>query len=372
MPRSAFSRDARLQGSLPLGRVQSGGTQATPGTGTAAGATASSADVPEEVLCGGDRTAANAPGENIQWVVNLGGVAEPKQSSSKSPVYQVRGGVVVPLYVIVLALFGSAISMTRRVPEYQQRAMDSQDALTNVEARQRLVFQFMQVLSAPLIAITVYYIYKPAVPAESVVIGFGSGFASEPILLMIRGLVEKLSPAQAVPQGQVSVRVDPDSVALGPKQTKQFTAKVQGSNNQDVTWHISPPEAGSGTISQSGLYYAPDVKADIAVTITAQSAADRSKSGSATVKLSPVAVKVDPLTAKVKVATTRQFGAEVSGLANSKVTWAFDHPPSNPGTISEVGLYTAPPSSPGSPVTIKAISSADPTISGSATITVEA
>ena len=49
---------------------------------------------------------------------------------------QINGGLVVPLYVVVLALFGGAISMTRRVPEYQRRAMDSQDVLTNAEARE--------------------------------------------------------------------------------------------------------------------------------------------------------------------------------------------------------------------------------------------
>jgi hypothetical protein len=57
--------------------------------------------------------------------------------------------VVVPLYVIVLALFGSAVSMTRRVPEYQGHSMDAQDSLTNVKARENLVFEIMQVISAP-------------------------------------------------------------------------------------------------------------------------------------------------------------------------------------------------------------------------------
>ena len=37
---------------------------------------------------------------------------------------EINGGLVVPLYVVVLALFGGAISMTRRVPEYQIGARD--------------------------------------------------------------------------------------------------------------------------------------------------------------------------------------------------------------------------------------------------------
>jgi len=116
--------------------------------------------------------------------------------------------------------------MTRRVPEYQGRAMDLQDPLTNVQARGFLVFQIMQVISAPLIAVTAYYIVKPTTPLTSVVLGFGSGFASEPILLMIRSLVEKLSPAQPAEPSAISVRVEPPSVTLQPKQTQQFTAKV--------------------------------------------------------------------------------------------------------------------------------------------------
>lgn len=53
----------------------------------------------------------------------------------------------------------------------------------------------MQVVSTPLIAVTVYRIFVPASPATSIILGFASGFASEPILLAIRALVEKLQPA---------------------------------------------------------------------------------------------------------------------------------------------------------------------------------
>jgi hypothetical protein len=257
--------------------------------------------IPGEVLCGSN---------NYQWVVNVGGVAERlaaeksatlqsasaetgatssgERTASRTGRGQIRGGVVVPLYVIVLALFGSAVSMTRRVPEYQRRALDSQDSLSNVQAREYLVFQIMQVLSAPLIAITVYYIVKPDNQFTSVVLGFGSGFASEPILLMIRSLVEKLSPAKpAEPNpGPITLRVDPATVALKPNQTQQFNAKVFGSTNADVTWQVDPPDVSSGTISQSGYYVAPGAPPSKVVTITAYSAADRTKSGKASVTVS--------------------------------------------------------------------------------------
>jgi hypothetical protein len=145
----------------------------------------------------------------------------------------------------------------------------------------------MQVLSASLIAITVYYIVKPDTPMTSVLLGFGSGFASEPILLMIRGLVEKLSPAPTTAASVITVRVTPSSVNRKSAETQQFTAQVGGSSNSEVIWQIDPSDATGGAISQSGLYSAPKTSpSEKTVTITATSAADRTKSGSATIKLS--------------------------------------------------------------------------------------
>ena len=272
---------------------------------------------------------------------------------------------MVPLYVVVLALFGGAVSMTRRVPEYQRRAMDWQDALTNVEARERLVFQIMQVVSAPLIAVTAYYIYKPGTPAESVVIGFASGFASEPILLMIRSLVEKLSPAPVAGAANISVAVSPATASLGSKATQQFSIKVLGSTDQSVIWQVDPPGSASGTISQSGLYYAPEVAAETTVTITAHAGADRTKVGSATVRLVQPSVDVSPASATLKVGAKQQFTAQVMGLPSTNVTWTTS---GGGGTIDPAsGLFTA--TAPAT-VTVTATSTAAAT-TGTATVTVD-
>ena len=287
--------------------------------------------------------------------------------------YKISGGMLVPLYVIILALIGSAVSMTRRVPEYQGRAMDLQDPLTNVQARGFLVFQIMQVISAPLIAVTAYYIVKPTTPLTSVVLGFGSGFASEPILLMIRSLVEKLSPAQPAEPSAISVRVEPPSVTLQPKQTQQFTAKVSGSPRADVAWSIDPADGASGTISQSGFYTAPDTPPTRAVTITARTAADPTKSGSAGVKVELIAVKVTPLKVTRHPKEDQQFSAEVSGSSDKAVTWSMDPIDPNFGTISLTGKYTAPDSiTSARTVQVIAKSKADPTKTDSATVTLAA
>jgi hypothetical protein len=358
---------------------------------------------PTEVVCGRGGT---------QWVVRIGGTVTPPEASAAAPQSsekpvpppaqgageaapqsgqtpaappklgrEITGGLVVPLYVIVLALVGGAISMTRRVPEYQRRAMDSRDPLTNAEAREYLVFQIMQVITAPLIAITAYYIFRPAAPLESVVVGFASGFASEPILVMIRALVDKLRPAGQPPQpAPISVAVTPSSATVPPKKTMQFTAKVSGSPNSEVTWLIDPSDGSAGSISQSGYYVAPDSPPTKAVTITARSAADPTKSGSVSVKVEPtgekpaqpgaISVTVTPSPATVSAKKTQQFTAKVWGSPNSEVTWLID-PPEGAGTISQSGLYVAPDSPPTKAVTITARSVADPTKSASASVKVE-
>jgi hypothetical protein len=249
-------------------------------------------DAPNEsyVSCGDKK-------DKYQWVLNIGGATEdakPKtasltdgagaaaQKAETSAVYLVRGGLVVPLYVIILSLIGGAVSMTRRVPEYQRRAMSSQDPLTNQQARESFVFQIMQVASAPLIAVAAYYIVNPTTIVTSVVLGFGSGFASEPILLMIRGLVDKLSPGEAPRPSGVTVRVDPPTKDLKPGESHQFTAHVSGASSADVMWLIVPPDVG--WISPSGYYTAPK-EGGKTVTVTASSVADKTKTGSASVTI---------------------------------------------------------------------------------------
>jgi hypothetical protein len=239
-------------------------------------------------------------GDQYQWVLNIGGVTIKSDTATQNAtqeagvqVYSIRGGLVVPLFVIILSLIGGAVSMTRRVPEYQRRAMSSQDPLTNQQARESFVFQIMQVASAPLIAVAAYYIVNPTSMITSVVLGFGSGFASEPILLMIRGLVEKLSPGGAPKPSGVSVRVEPASKELKPGESQQFTAHVSGAASPDVTWFIVPPDVG--WITPNGYYTAPKEEGKTA-TITASSVADKTKTGSASVTVTskPAAAQDEP------------------------------------------------------------------------------
>lgn len=82
----------------------------------------------------------------------------------------------------------------------------------------------------------------------------------------------------------VSITIAPTSVSLTNSQTQQFVATVTGHPNTAVTWSISPPV---GTIAPDGLYTAPStIPVAQKVTVTATSAADPTKSASATVSLS--------------------------------------------------------------------------------------
>src|SRR4029077_8995059 len=80
----------------------------------------------------------------------------------------------------------------------------------------------------------------------------------------------------------VSVSVTPSSVTLKASGQQVFTATVTGSANQSVTWSISP---NVGTML-NGTYTAPaSIAAPQVVTVAAQSAADATAQGTATVNL---------------------------------------------------------------------------------------
>jgi hypothetical protein len=83
------------------------------------------------------------------------------------------------------------------------------------------------------------------------------------------------------PPPPISVTISPTSATVRVSKTKQFTASVQNTSNQSVTWKVS----GGGTISSAGLYKAPSSVPSGSVTVTAVSAQDNTKSASAAVTI---------------------------------------------------------------------------------------
>jgi hypothetical protein len=172
----------------------------------------------------------------------------------------------------------------------------------------------------------------------------------------------------------LSVSVSPSTTSVTAGQTRQFTATVTGSSNTGVTWSLSCAGSACGTINADGLYTAPAmIPASATVTVVATSAADSSKSGSASLAQVPLAVTVSPATAKLNASETTQLAATVTGHSNTAVTWSITSTGCSGtacGTISPAGLYTAPAVVNDSmTVSVTAQSVADPSKSGSAAIT---
>jgi hypothetical protein len=83
------------------------------------------------------------------------------------------------------------------------------------------------------------------------------------------------------PPPPISVTISPTSASLRVGRILQFKVTVNNSANQSVTW-----SATAGTISASGLYTAPSsLPSPNPVTVKAVSVADKTKSATATVKI---------------------------------------------------------------------------------------
>jgi hypothetical protein len=182
-------------------------------------------------------------------------------------------------------------------------------------------------------------------------------------------------------QSGVSVSVAPAAANVTLNLSQQFTATVQNSTDQTVSWSVNGVPGGtasSGSIGAAGLYTAPSIMPSPAtVIVEAASNSTPSAFGTASVTLLPVVtvtVTISPLQATVITGRTQRFTAKVQGTTNQTVTWKVNGITSGNstlGTIGASGLYTAPNSVPsGGSVTVTAVSKAAPTVSAHATVSI--
>jgi hypothetical protein len=175
---------------------------------------------------------------------------------------------------------------------------------------------------------------------------------------------------------------------------KQFGVGVQKSMNNGDTFSL-PVAAGDGSSLQaiagsslgqyeSGSSHAQGVgacylDAENIIHITFNNGSGTTWNGQADVfavycapgSASPTLVTVAPASATIAAGATQQFSASVQNNANQNVTWSVDGVAGGNvtvGTVDASGLYAAP-NTPGQH-TITATSVADPTASGSATVSV--
>jgi hypothetical protein len=101
----------------------------------------------------------------------------------------------------------------------------------------------------------------------------------------------KSASAQVTIAAPVAVSVTPAAASVQTAMTQAFVAAVTGSSNTMVNWSVNGVAGGNamvGMISASGMYAAPmTVPSPATVTITAVSAADSTKSGSAQITVTP-------------------------------------------------------------------------------------
>ena len=214
---------------------------------------------------------------------------------------------------------------------------------------------------------------------------FGTSFPWRLALLLVAsllgcgGLVGS-GPSQP-PPSSITVTVVPAtaSVLLGDPLT--FTATVANTANTAVSWSVNGIPGGNatvGTIDADGVYTAPaNLPSPVSVSVQATSAADTSKNSTSLVTItSGISVSVSPQTMPVELGASRPFTATVNsaGNPNRSVTWVISGSGCTGaacGTVDSSGTYTAPQIfiSPPS-VSLTAISVADPSKSGTGTITV--
>ena len=184
---------------------------------------------------------------------------------------------------------------------------------------------------------------------------------------------------------QIGMQVFPQAVTLQVLGIQQFNVNVTGTSNPAVTWSVVGGSA-NGTIGSSGFYTAPATVPNPAqVTVKAISQVDTTQFGTATVTVIPVipSITVSPNPWNVAIFTTQQFNAKVSNLPSSAATWLVNGTTGGSqqfGFISNSGLYVAPSGVPTTSngkggtttttVTITAVSQANPSVSGSAIVTI--
>lgn len=195
----------------------------------------------------------------------------------------------------------------------------------------------------------------------------------------------KFASSTVTVQSGVSVQILPQAVTLQVNGLQQFSATVNGSSNQGVTWSVVGGGA-NGTITASGFYTAPaTVPKPPQVTAMAASQADTTQSGAATVTVIAAipSITVTPNPWDVAIFTTQQFNASVMNLPSSAVTWQVNGITGGSqqiGFISNSGLYVAPGGVPTTSsgrggvttatVMITAVSQANAFVSGSAIVTI--
>ncbi len=210
------------------------------------------------------------------------GLPEKSSSQSASPenravTASVLGGLAIPFYVIILAMFGAGINMTRRVPDIQKRydlgllqegaknpiaatlaapfALFSSSATSHANEQQtntvtgirkEIIESYMGLLSAPFIAIAIYYVLQiiASSVAEPVLVlmAFATGLISDTVVNWIIDYAQKMLPKKA-----------PEATKAGdaPASTASPTVTGGGGAEGSDTRAVTPAQETASTQDKS-------------------------------------------------------------------------------------------------------------------------
>lgn len=200
-------------------------------------------------------------------------------------------------------------------------------------------------------------------------------------------------------QSQITVTVTPQTASVALGLTEPLTAQVTGSANTAVTWDVNGVVGGNSTFgsvtnvsgSDTTTYTAPaSLPTPATVTVRATSQANPSVSNTASVTLTSAAsISLSPTAATLAVSHAQMFTANISGSANTNVTWQVGGVPGGSSALGQICVvgsspcqvvttapagsvdYVAPASVPSpNPVPISVVSQANPSQTTSAQITV--
>jgi formylglycine-generating enzyme required for sulfatase activity len=176
-----------------------------------------------------------------------------------------------------------------------------------------------------------------------------------------------------------NVAISPSSVEVAKGGTQQFSAAVNGTDkpSQSVSWSVEGKHSSNTSISASGLLRVGTNETAATLTVRATSTADSAISGMAEVRVTDptptvTSVAVSPSYIAVEKGVSQQFSAMVYGTGNPSpsVSWSVEGKNSSNTSISASGLLSVGTNETAWTLTVRATSTADSAISGTASVTV--
>ncbi len=189
---------------------------------------------------------------------------------------------------------------------------------------------------------TVQIVFDPqALGSRPANLTVSNSATATPIVIPLQGTGISGSPSPMV-------SVTPPAPCILPSQTQQFAAYVTAETNTAVTWLVDNVTGGNstvGTITTSGLYTAPPyVGSHI---IKAISKASSSATGVTTLSVNDSPTwEIFPFVASIPVNGKQNFQGQQCLVPDTNVSFTVDNIAggnSSVGTITNSGVYTAPP-----------------------------